>query len=59
MEVKYDAVVRETAKALLLRFDEDEVWVPKSQVQNHYEDMCVIDLPLWLCEEKGIEDYAC
>jgi hypothetical protein len=35
---KYNSIVAETAKALLLEFDEGNCWVPKSLCKSHCKD---------------------
>lgn len=55
-------VIHETPKAILVLEDEteEELWLPKSQIQNCDEEDfgvgCVMELqlPLWLAEEKGL-----
>jgi hypothetical protein len=56
VELVYDEVEFETESEWLLSFDENNVWLPKSQ--------CEIDIgrgrvgvPAWLAREKGLEGY--
>jgi len=55
LDIVYDDLVYETDKAYLLRFDDRDVWVPKSQVQDIDDEY--VTLPLWLIEEKELETY--
>jgi len=55
LDIVYDDLVYETDKAYLLRFDDRDVWIPKSQVQDIDDEY--ITLPLWLIEEKELETY--
>ena len=60
VSVQYDELVvsRETLKAYLFIIDDEEVWLPKSQVEDIRETECVVDIPLWLAKAKGLETYA-
>lgn len=55
-DYKYDSLVRETDKAFLIRFGDDDVWFPKSQVDLDHVAR-EITVPDWLAEKKGIEFY--
>lgn len=55
LDIVYDDLVYETDKAYLLRFDDKDVWIPKSQVQDIDDEY--VTLPLWLIEEKELETY--
>jgi len=55
LDIVYDDLVYETDKAYLLRFDDRDVWIPKSQVQDIDDEY--VTLPLWLIEEKELETY--
>lgn len=55
--------VRHTDKAILVRYDASEVWLPKSQIEDEEEfdwdafdedDDIDIIIPEWLAEEKGL-----
>ena len=49
---------RETEKAILIECGAVEAWLPKSQIAYEPEgDKIVIRMPLWLAEEKGLDDY--
>ncbi len=58
LEVKL--IVRETPAAFLLRLDDDEeYWIPKSQVSDpeDYEEGdadCSMSVTEWIAEQKGI-----
>jgi hypothetical protein len=54
----FDAVVRETDKGVCLRFGDDEIWFPKSQVDFDIVRR-ELSCPEWLAVEKGIEGYEC
>ena len=52
--------LRETDKALLCDVDGEEVWIPKSQIQDDSEvtekgDMGILAIPAWLADEKGLD----
>jgi len=57
IQLKYDEIIQETDLAWLLRFGDDEVWMPKSRCENDDEER-LISVPQWLIEEKGLEVYA-
>lgn len=57
VEFFYDRVVKETDAALLLETHLGDIWIPKSQIIERYEDedghhKAVI--PVWLAVEKGL-----
>ena len=51
--------IKETERALLVRFEGTETWVPKSQLHeeenevNEAGDMGMLVIPEWLAAEKG------
>jgi hypothetical protein len=49
-------VLRETEKALLVRIDGDEVWLPKSQLIDYEDetDVTYIVMPRWLADAKEL-----
>ena len=53
----WDELIRSTDKAHLFVFDDEDVWLPKSQITDLDEKTKTLKIPLWLAEEKGIEDY--
>jgi len=52
VETDFDELLKETAMAWLIRIDEEEIWLPKSQCDMD-EAGCVIDVPEWLALDKG------
>lgn len=56
-------VVRETDKALLVRYEGEDIWIPKSQIHADSEiysskqvgETGTLVLPYWLAEEKGLD----
>lgn len=51
--------LRETEKGLLVQYEGEEFWVPKSQISSDSEvsekdDQGVLAIPEWLAEEKGL-----
>lgn len=57
VELKFDEEVGSTAKAICLKFDEQLVWLPKSQLESLDLVNNVVELPRWLALEKGLEEY--
>jgi hypothetical protein len=52
----YVEVKSETDKAILVDYEGEEYWLPKSQLEDwpDVEDSGDIEVPLWLLEEKGM-----
>ena len=57
VSIQYDEIIdrRETALAYLFIIDDEEVWLPKSQVEDIRETENVVDIPLWLAKKKGFK----
>jgi hypothetical protein len=51
--VDHDGVLRETDKAYLLQIDNEEIWLPKSQVIDIGEEQ--VGLKPWIAEQKGLK----
>jgi len=56
LELKYDEMIRETELAWLLRFGDDEAWLPKSLCENDCENY-VISVPGWMVKKKELDMY--
>lgn len=52
--IDYDVELRETPAAFLFLIDDNEVWVPKSQIVEHDTRRSRITIPQWLAEEKEL-----
>jgi hypothetical protein len=54
-------VVAVTAAAALLVIDDEEVWIPKSQMdpddaeQLRRGEVCPVSITAWIAQQKGIE----
>lgn len=57
MKLKFDEIVHGTDKATLFRFDEEEAWLPLSQIEVDTAEQTV-EVADWLVEKKGLEAYA-
>ncbi len=59
VSIQYDKLIdsRETLKAYLFVIDDEEVWLPKSQVEDIRETENIVDIPLWLAKKKGLQTY--
>lgn len=60
VEVEVYECLRTTDRAALLMIDDEEHWVPFSQIEDNNEDLRVgysgpLYLTEWICEQKGIE----
>lgn len=56
LELDFEIVLKETEKALQIRFGPQEVqWIPKSQcrILNN-----ILYMPEWLVKEKGLEGFV-
>lgn len=53
-----DGKKKETDLAVLVIVDGNEIWLPKSQIEDHDEDYVDIVIPEWLVMENGLEDYG-
>ncbi len=54
-----EPVRRETEKALLVRVEVEEVWIPKGQIHDDSEvyregDTGTLIVSLWIAEQKGL-----
>jgi hypothetical protein len=50
--IDHDGVVAETEKAKLYSIGNEEIWLPKSQIEDENEELVAI--PKWLAEKKGL-----
>ncbi len=56
-------VLRATEKAILVRYDDEEIWLPKSQIVDPADPDTIqagseertISITEWLAKQKGIE----
>jgi hypothetical protein len=51
----YTRLKRSTAKALLVKVDGEEVWLPFSHIVAHDEDEKTLRITGWLAAQKGLE----
>lgn len=62
MLVVYDRVLKCTEKAILFLFDQDQVWIPISQIDGDSSSLSeeggTVDVAQWLVDEKNLEVYA-
>lgn len=59
MRIKFNEIVHGTEKATLFRFDEEEVWLPLSQIEDLDTAEQTVEVADWLVEKKGLEGYEC
>jgi hypothetical protein len=62
MIIQYDAILKETEFAFLVKFDNDEIWIPKSQIKNGFfesldEGGGELSVAIWFEKDKGLEQY--
>jgi len=52
-ELFYCDLVTETEMAILIDYDDEKIWLPKSQIDYGYEKGSFwVEVPEWLAEEK-------
>lgn len=56
--IVFDALEHETDLAYLLRFDDQKVWLPKSQVKDFDVLDRTLKIPRWLMEKQELEGYG-
>ena len=54
----YDAVFKtETARAILIEYEDEEVWLPKSQIDYDMDvgigSLTDVEMPQWLADKNG------
>lgn len=59
VEIAVTEVIAETDKAILCVVDDEDVWIPISQIDDasevwEYGDEGTLVIPRWLAEEKGL-----
>lgn len=58
IEIDIDRIKLETDKAILVIIDDEEIWLPKSQItynENHDPDKPQeIEISEWIAEQKGL-----
>ena len=58
VEIDIDRIKLETDKAILVIIDDDEIWLPKSQITYDTEidlnDVKVVEASEWIAEQKGL-----
>jgi hypothetical protein len=60
IDLKYDEIMAQTERAILFRFDNEEVWLPRSQIEDPNElDDCggEVSVQYWIVKEKELEGY--
>lgn len=52
--VTFDSLERQSEKAYLLKIEDAEVWLPKSQCKEMNEQANTVVIPQWLAEKHGL-----
>ncbi len=52
-QVHYKKQVAETDKAILFLIEDDEVWIPKSVIEDD-DCMGTIEVATWFCDREGL-----
>jgi hypothetical protein len=53
VEITYYSIKRETPKAILFEIDDQDVWLPRSQIVRVDEHDKVVQMSAWIAGEKG------
>ena len=51
VDIRFDSIVKETDKAMLIKIGDNEYWLPKSQITVDGDD---VSMPEWLAIDKGL-----
>jgi len=54
VEIPFDAIIHQTDKAVLFDVGDEEVWLPKSQIESIDETGKNVTIPVWLATEKEL-----
>ena len=57
VELTVEEIIAETADAILVRYQDEEHWLPKSEIDytgQIYDKDVEIEMPQWLAEEQGM-----
>ena len=56
IDLAFDKIIRQTDKAQLIDFGNNEVWIPDSQIDDIFEDTTgnTIILSEWIAKQKGL-----
>lgn len=47
-------VLAETAKAILIEVNREEIWIPLSQVRDRDDEASELTMTAWIAKEKGL-----
>lgn len=51
--IEHDGVLHESPDAILYQIENEEIWLPKSQIKDSGEELVAI--PKWLADKKGLK----
>lgn len=54
VDIEYNEHLHESSKAHLFDIEGEEIWIPKSQMDNWDPNRSTFTIPEWLAEEKGL-----
>ena len=59
IELTYDSIEAETLKAILFSFGDEEVWIPRSQIEDDSlpDGKGTVCVAAWLVKQNGLEGY--
>ena len=58
MKVMFSEILRESKKAVRVRFDDHRVWIPHSQIIKEDLPWQILDIPAWLVRANGLEEWV-
>jgi len=53
VEVEFDELMENREKAILIRIDDKQYWLPKSQIDFREWSM-IVEVPEWLAMQEGL-----
>ncbi|MCG7853122.1 MAG: hypothetical protein MIO92_11435 [Methanosarcinaceae archaeon] len=59
VDIDIDGIINSTDLAFLVKIDDEEIWLPKSQIKfetdpKNLDTTTLISVPEWLAEKKGL-----
>ena len=59
IELTYDSIETETLKAILFNFGDEQVWIPRSQIEDDSlpDGKGTVCVAGWLVKQNGLEKY--
>lgn len=55
VEISYEHIRRRSDDAVLLSIDDEDVWLPLSEIRDWDADLKTLHIPEWLAIDRGLE----